>query len=95
MVVRIVQEEEFHGRKDQGVVDQGVVAWVQGAGVEQHGERRIGSKVDERWVPVVGMSCAEVAADHGTQEEGHTVQVQVQVAMGTASYFVVVEGGEY
>lgn len=41
---------------------------------------------------MVGISSAEVVVSHGTQEEGHTVQVQVVTAI--ASDFVVVEGDE-
>jgi len=93
MVVRIAQEEGFHDRRDRGEVDLGVGAWAQGVGVEQPEERRIGSRVDERRVPEVGTSSAGVAANHGTQEEDRTVQVQV--ATGAASGFVVVEGDEY
>lgn len=41
---------------------------------------------------MVGMSSVEVVADHGTLEEGRTVQVQVATAI--ASDFAVVEGDE-
>ena len=92
VAVRIFQEEGFHGCK-RVVVDLGVGVWVQVAGVGQPVEKRIGSKVDERRVPVVGMSSAGVVAIHGTQEEDRTVQAQA--ATGVASGFVVVGEGEY
>ena len=92
----MVQEVGFHGCKGQAEADQEVGVWVQGAGVEPPGEEQTGPKFDGQQVPVVEISSAGVAANHGTQEEGRTVRVQVAAAIASGFGFVVVvvEGDE-
>ena len=92
--VHTVREEEgFHDCKGQAEADQEVGVWVQDAGVEPPGEKQTGPKFDDQ-APVVGISSAEAVANHGTQEEGRTVRVQVAAAIASGFVAVVVEGDE-